>query len=130
MIEILRGLLKVFHRVGRFGCDRFDYFEHLRRGITQIGSTFSSKRLAVFCAAGGFGPLGKVNGHVAEQSKLHQPRHCVPINFRILVDLHFHAHFESRFARAGRWAGTRVRFGRMNCGVRFLCLFFFLRRHG
>ncbi len=59
-IEILRGLLKVFHRCSRLGCDRLDHFQHLRRGITQVGSAFASANLAVFSAAGGFGSLGKI----------------------------------------------------------------------
>ena len=31
MVQIIRGLLKVFHGVRRFGGDRFDDFQHSRR---------------------------------------------------------------------------------------------------
>ena len=31
--KILRGLLKIFHRVGRFSCDRFDNFQHFCCGF-------------------------------------------------------------------------------------------------
>src|SRR6267378_260372 len=53
-IEILRGLLKVFHGVGGFGRHRFDHFQHLRRGFTQIGSALSGEYLAILCTTGGF----------------------------------------------------------------------------
>ena len=36
-VEILGGVLKVFHRVGRFVGNRFDDLQHFRRGLAEIG---------------------------------------------------------------------------------------------
>ena len=41
MVQIIRRLLKVFHGVRRFGGDRFDDFQHFRRGFAQIGCAFA-----------------------------------------------------------------------------------------
>ena len=50
-VNVLCSLLKVFHRISRFGCDRFDDFHHLCRGFAQIGCPFAGEHFAIFRAA-------------------------------------------------------------------------------
>ncbi len=40
-IEILSGVLKVFHRVRRFVGNRFDDLQHFRCGLAEIGGAFA-----------------------------------------------------------------------------------------
>ena len=42
-IEILGGVLKVFHGVGCFVGNRFDDLKHFRRGLAKIGCAFACK---------------------------------------------------------------------------------------
>ena len=64
-IEILRGVLEVFHGVGRFIGNGFDDLQHFRRSLAEIRCAFACERLAIFRAARLFSPLGEIDCHVA-----------------------------------------------------------------
>ena len=64
-IEILGGVLKVFHRVGRFVGNRFDDLQHFRCCLAEIGCAFACERVALFCAAGLLCALSEIDCHVA-----------------------------------------------------------------
>ena len=61
-IKVLRGLLKIFHRVSRFSCNWFDNFEHFCCGFSQIGCAFAGEYFAIFSAAGITRTLGEIDG--------------------------------------------------------------------
>ena len=61
-IEVLRSLLKIFHCVGRFSCNRFDHFEHFCCGFAQIGCAFAGEYFTIFRTAGITRTLGEIDG--------------------------------------------------------------------
>src|SRR5205823_750927 len=48
--KILRRVLKILHGGSSFCSYRFDNFEHLGRGFTEIRNTFAREHFTVFCA--------------------------------------------------------------------------------
>ena len=64
-VEILGGVLKVFHRVSRFIGNRFDDLQHFRCGLAEIGCCVRLQCLAIFCVARLLRALSEIDCHVA-----------------------------------------------------------------
>src|SRR4029453_5252585 len=125
-VEILGRLLKVLQRVSGLSRNWLDDFKHLGCGFAQIGRAFPREHLAILSAAGTFGALGHVDGHVAEQSELRHSRARIAIDSGASVHLYIDPSFKLRFAFG--WSGGGVGLGRMKGRVGLLCALFFLGR--
>ena len=129
--KILRRVLKILHGGSSFCSYRFDNFEHLGRGFTEIRNTFAREHFTVFRATGVLRPLCDVDCHVAEQSQLHQPGVCIAVDSRSLVHLHLDPNFVFRLVWFGfcrRGARGRAWLGWVQFGVSLLrALIFFAR---
>ena len=66
VVQVLRGLLKISHCVGRFRGDGSDHFQHFGGGFTNVGIAFAGKHLTIACASRSFGALSNVYRHIAE----------------------------------------------------------------